>query len=144
MEGVQPYHDRCERDDAQRQSGPRADECVHPGGGTPMRRHQRRGAFLTEIVALLPIVASLVLVSTRVIVGIIRFEGRVNQQMIQQSKMSDLARRLELDAAHAQTARLDSDSTVQTLAFPTAQYIVRPDRVTRVEQTPGGQPIACS
>jgi hypothetical protein len=100
---------------------------------------QRRGIFLPEIVASLPLILVIGAIGTTLTVRILRAQARVARQATQDASLADLARRLTLDAAGATTATLETKEQVTTLRFPDIAYVLRDHRVTRT-QTPAGTP----
>ncbi len=102
-----------------------------------MRRYQRRAIYLMHVVSLLPLIAATMTVGFQICNGIERFQRRMNRQMIDQTRMNDLARRIQLDAQAAETASAGPTETGATLRFPGVIYEATEHRVVRTERAAG-------
>ncbi len=104
-----------------------------------MNRHRRRGVSLTQVLGMLPLIVAIGAVAFQVTNGMLRFQERVRREAAEQARMADLVRRIQLDAAQATAAEVESDETGSTLRLAGVTYRSANRQVTRTQQ-PGVEP----
>jgi hypothetical protein len=117
---------------------------------------RRRGIMLVQVLAVLPLIATLTTVSYQVTQRAVRYEAALRRQLASDARMESLARQLRTDAARAWSARMDSSGSEELVLSgcpdPRAvspsdddkcviTYGISDTQVTRTERVPGREPI---
>ena len=98
-----------------------------------MRRAQRRGYVLIQLLLLLPIIAAMSTVTYRLAARILRFETVAYRQMEEDTIMRDLVRRIREDAAAATSASEEGNRLRLVLSGCEVTYEAVDGSVTRTE-----------
>jgi type II secretory pathway component PulJ len=107
------------------------------GMSAPRSEPLRRGKSLIELVVVMTVVATVLLLVGRVLVGLFRVEDRATQALLVGHTLDRLASRLRADVRGATTAEIDAaddGGTRVRLALPSGEsiaYVVEDDGVSR-------------
>lgn len=109
-----------------------------------MKRYRRRGAFLPQLLLMMPLWVAIATLALLLCARIVRYEGRVTRQAAEETRWIDLAHRVERDARNATTATLQTREGVSELVLGSVTYQLEGRRIRRSENRADQAPFAWS